>query len=99
MDTRRERRSPWYDQSATHPSQKAAKDGAPTVWFAIGKLGHPPEFPTAYNQSLSQLYLQQARIPPDSLSPDSPTDCPPAKVAHPNRVLEESPVVQISFGE
>jgi len=30
------------DQSATHPSQKAAKDGAPSVWFTIGRLGHPP---------------------------------------------------------
>jgi hypothetical protein len=39
--TRRERRSPWCDQSATHPSQKAAKDGAPTVWF-VRRLGHPP---------------------------------------------------------
>jgi len=36
--TRRERPSPWCDQSATHPSQKAAKDGAPTVWFGIGRL-------------------------------------------------------------
>src|SRR6202795_575049 len=33
---------PWCDQSAARPSQKAAKDGAPTVWFAIGRLGHPP---------------------------------------------------------
>src|SRR5258708_6102956 len=40
--TRRERPSPWCGQSATHPSQKAAKDGAPSVWFAIGRLGHPP---------------------------------------------------------
>src|SRR5467141_1431504 len=42
-NTRRERRSPWCDQSATHPSQKAAKDGAPTVWLAIGRPGHPVE--------------------------------------------------------
>src|SRR5271157_345845 len=31
---RRERRSPLCDQSATHPSQEAAKDGAPTVWVS-----------------------------------------------------------------
>ena len=37
---RRERRSPWCDQSATHPSQKAAKDGAPTVWLCHRKA-HP----------------------------------------------------------
>src|ERR1700675_2955138 len=43
--TRRERRSPWRDPSATHPSQKAAKDEAPTVWFAIGRLGHPANDP------------------------------------------------------
>jgi len=24
------------------PNKKAAKDGAPKVWFAIGRLGHPP---------------------------------------------------------
>jgi len=24
-------------------SQKTAKDGAPTVWFAIARLGHPPK--------------------------------------------------------
>ncbi len=42
-NTRRERRSPWCDQSATHPSQKPAKDGAPSVWSAIGRLGHPPK--------------------------------------------------------
>src|SRR6266849_721657 len=34
--TRRERPSPWCDQSATPHSQKAAKDGAPSVWFAEG---------------------------------------------------------------
>src|SRR6266436_8510655 len=41
-NTRRERRSLWCDQSVTHPSQKAAKDGAPTVWFVIGRPDHPP---------------------------------------------------------
>src|SRR6266849_6746216 len=51
--TRRERRSPWCDESATHPSQKAAKDGAPTVWFAIGRLG-PPAFSRSGLQTQNQ---------------------------------------------
>jgi hypothetical protein len=39
--TRREKQSPWCDQPATHPSQKAAKDGAPTARSGIGRLGQP----------------------------------------------------------
>ena len=33
--------SPQCDQCATHPSQKAAKDGAPTVWLRQRKAGPP----------------------------------------------------------
>ena len=32
---------------------KAAKDGAPTVWFAVGRLGHRPRALIARNQAPS----------------------------------------------
>ncbi len=75
-NTRRERRSPWCVQSATHPSQKAAKDGAPTVWSAIGRLGHPPTPPGPPGIPLEVwLSIQCApalvKISTESLSPDS----------------------------
>ncbi len=38
---RRERRVPFCEQSGTHPSQEAAKDGTPIAWLCQRKAGPP----------------------------------------------------------